>query len=158
MGVGIPSLLSNLVIGKVDVDLQSENGIVGMGPYPKEHEVDADLINAGKETITPKEGHSYTRSSETFGMIRGQHLHSTMLGGMQVSETGDLSNWLVPGAKIKGMGGAMDLVSSGAKVIITMEHFSQSGKPKVLKKNTLPLTGKGVVSRLITELVVQNIY
>ena len=153
LGIGIPTLIANFVIGKVDMDLQSENGIVGVGPYPKKHEVDSDMINAGKESITAKLGYSIGRSSETFGQMRGLHLHMTMLGGMEVSETGDLANWIVPGQKVKGMGGAMDLVSCGSKVVVTMEHTSK-GASKVLPKCTLPLTGKGVVSKLVTEMAV----
>ena len=153
LGIGIPTLTSNLVMGKVDVELQSENGIVGMGAYPKEHEVDADLINAGKETVTAKPGACFARSSETFGMMRGGHLHMTMLGGLEASETADLANWIIPGAMIKGMGGAMDLVSSGARVVVVMEHTSKHGESKVLKECSLPLTGKGCVTRLITDMV-----
>ena len=153
LGVGIPTLTSNLVIGKVEVELQGENGIIGIGPYPKEHEVDADIINAGKETITECLGCSYIRSSDSFGCMRGKHLHMTILGGLQVSQTGDLANWIIPGQIIKGMGGAMDLCASGATVIILMEHSSKDGVTKVLRECTLPLTGKGVVTRLITDMV-----
>ncbi len=153
LGVGIPVLVANQIIGKVDVDLQGENGIVGMGPYPLPNEVDPDLINAGKETITEKIGHSHGSSTDAFGMMRGLHLHMTMIGGFQVSEKGDLANWIIPGHKVKGMGGAMDLVSCGSRVIVAMEHVGPGGKHKILKECNIPLTGKGVVSRLITDLV-----
>ena len=158
LGIGIPSLAANLAMGAVDCDLQSENGIVGMGPYPKEADVDCDLINAGKETVTAGAGHCFARSSETFGMMRGLHLHMTMLGGLQVDEKGNLANWIIPGQLVKGMGGAMDLVSSGSRVVVVMEHSSSGGVHKVLPDCTLPLTGKGVVSRLITDMVYLNIH
>ena len=127
---------------------------MGVGPYPTKETIDSDMINAGKESITGAPGFSIARSSETFGMMRGLHLHMTMLGGMEVSETGDLANWIIPGQKVKGMGGAMDLVSCGSKVVVVMEHTSKGGKSKVLPKCSLPLTGKGVVTKLITELAV----
>ena len=153
LGIGIPNLVANHIIGKVDADLQSECGIVGIGPYPLEKDVDCDLINAGKETISEAKGFSHNRSSDAFGMMRGLHLHMTMLGGLQVSQSGDLANWIIPGAKVKGIGGAMDLVSCGSKVVVTMEHMN--GKEfKVLKECKIPLTGKGVVSTLITEKAV----
>jgi len=152
LGVGIPVAVANIVMGKVDVDLQGENGIVGMGPYPKKGHHDADLINAGKETITEAIGHSHNRSSDAFGMMRGKHLHMTMLGSLQVSETADVANWIIPGQKVKGMGGAMDLVTCGSRVVIVMEHLGPGGVAKFLPKCTIPLTGKGCVSKLITDV------
>eukprot|EP00826_Nyctotherus_ovalis_P052548 TRINITY_DN667_c0_g1_i9.p1 TRINITY_DN667_c0_g1~~TRINITY_DN667_c0_g1_i9.p1 ORF type:complete len:465 (-),score=106.20 TRINITY_DN667_c0_g1_i9:124-1518(-) len=152
LGVGIPVAVANTVIGKVDVDLQGENGIVGMGPYPKQGQEDPDLINAGKETITEAIGHSHNRSSDAFGMMRGKHLHMTMLGSLQVSETGDIANWIIPGQKVKGMGGAMDLVACGSRVVVVMEHVGPGGTAKFLPKCTIPLTGKGCISTLITDL------
>jgi 3-oxoacid CoA-transferase len=152
LGVGIPVTVANIVLGKVDVDLQGENGIVGMGPYPKKGQEDPDLINAGKETITEAIGHSHNRSSDAFGMMRGKHLHMTMLGSLQVSETGDIANWIIPGQKVKGMGGAMDLVTCGSRVVVVMEHVGPGGVAKLLPKCTIPLTGKGCVSILITDM------
>jgi len=153
LGIGIPVTVANTVIGKVDADLQGENGIVGMGPYPKKGQEDADLINAGKETITEAMGHSHNRSSDAFGMMRGKHLHMTMLGSLQVSETADIANWIIPGQKVKGMGGAMDLVTCGSRVVVVMEHVGPGGTAKFLPKCTIPLTGKGCVSTLITDMV-----
>lgn len=153
LGIGIPVMVANSIEGKVAVDLQGENGIVGIGPYPLKGKQDADLINASKETITEAIGHSHNKSSDSFGMMRGLHLHLTMLGSMEVSETGDIANWIIPGQKVKGMGGAMDLVSCGTKVIVTMEHCGPGQSHKLVKKCTLPLTAPGCVSRLITELV-----
>jgi len=156
LGIGIPNLVAAHIIGKVDADLQSENGLVGVGPYPLESEVDCDLVNAGKETVSEAKGFSHNRSSDAFGIIRGGHLHMTMLGGLQVSENGDLANWIIPGAKVKGMGGAMDLVSCGSSVVVTMEHASGKN-PKILKECTIPLTGKNIVTKLITEKAVFEI-
>eukprot|EP00826_Nyctotherus_ovalis_P055733 TRINITY_DN742_c0_g3_i28.p1 TRINITY_DN742_c0_g3~~TRINITY_DN742_c0_g3_i28.p1 ORF type:complete len:469 (-),score=149.80 TRINITY_DN742_c0_g3_i28:92-1498(-) len=152
LGIGIPVTVANTVMGKVDADLQGENGIVGMGPYPKKGQEDADLINAGKETITEAIGHSHNRSSDAFGMMRGKHLHMTMLGSLQVSETGDIANWIIPGQKVKGMGGAMDLVTCGSRVVVVMEHVGPGGTAKFLPKCTIPLTGKGCISTLITDM------
>jgi 3-oxoacid CoA-transferase len=153
LGIGIPVLVANEIIGKKDVDLQSENGLVGMGPYPLKGKQDPDVINAGKECITEATGCSHNRSSDAFGMMRGLHLHSTMLGSLQVSETGDIANWIIPGQKVKGMGGAMDLVSCGSTVIVVMEHTGPGGSPKILPQCTIPLTGKGCCTKLITEMV-----
>ena len=154
LGAGIPMSVSNIVEGKVQVDLQGENGLVCIGPYPLEHEVDADVINAGKESVTTKPGYSISRSSDAFGMMRGKHIHLTMLGALQVSQHGDLANWIIPKQKVKGMGGAMDLVSCGSEVVIAMEHNSPKGEPKVVKDCTIPLTGKGIVTTLVTEKAV----
>lgn len=156
LGIGIPVAVANSVMGKVEVELQGENGIVGMGPYPLKGQQDADIINAGKECITEAIGHSHNRSSDAFGMMRGIHLHMTMLGSLQVSETGDIANWIIPGKKVKGMGGAMDLVSCGSRVIVVMEHVGPGGAAKFLPKCNIPLTGKGCVSTLITDMV-QNL-
>lgn len=156
LGIGIPVLVANTIIGKVDVDLQGENGIVGMGPYPLKGKQDADIINAGKECITEAMGHSHNRSSCAFGMMRGLHLHMTMLGSLQVSETGDIANWIIPGQKVKGMGGAMDLVSCGSRVVVVMEHVGPGGSAKLIPECTIPLTGKGCVSMLITDKVIEE--
>lgn len=153
LGIGIPTLVSTAIIGKKDVDLQSEDGLCGCGPYPLDHEVDSDVISAGKETITEALGHTHNRSSDAFGMMRGLHLHATMLGSLEVSEKGDIANWIIPGQKVKGMGGAMDLVSCGSRVICVMEHVGPGGVPKLLPECHIPLTGKGVVSCLITDMV-----